>query len=296
MGGRGQGMAYYVKYRFTLPDGRAFTPEQIVSRRTLANFHKGQTVPIKYLADNPTIAALIGIAQDNTLDLGNLAMFLIGGAGLLSDLGLIGYLSWQMWREEQFFTRGHVLTGHVLACHSHLESAPKNLTVQVYDPKPRGRYMLDLSYTFRDPSGAPIKTSVERQRNDLQAAPLPKFGHPIAVLYLARNVTRSFEKLKAVERLHWPDLTMESLARPLNVPTLFIAVAMTTVPYGLFQIMSSPLLCARRLTGQPPCPVQKRSEDLFGKYIVFIRTLSFNRTRNNSTDEIALHGKKDRQR
>jgi hypothetical protein len=181
IGGTGQAIAYYLKYRYTVPSGEMSLAEQVVSRKTFERSKVGSAIPIKYLADNPAFSSL----ADNVLDIGNYFIVLIAAIGLFSTLGIIAFLGWQVWQEEQFFWRGRLIIGHVMSCHAHLQVAPKDLEVELRGPNLGGRYMLDLAYSFRSPAGATIKATAERQRNDLRAGPLPKFGYPVAVLYLS---------------------------------------------------------------------------------------------------------------
>jgi hypothetical protein len=182
-GGRGQ-VTYFLQYRFAAQNGQMLVAEQAVSRPIYERFQTGDPVPVKYLPEQPERAALANSASDNSLDSGNALVALTGGIGFVIVLAALAFLGGYIWREEQFFTRGRRLMGHVLACHARLETTADDLEVNVADPPEAGRYMITLSYTFQSPAGKTIKSSVKRQRNDLRGCLLPKFGQPVAVLYL----------------------------------------------------------------------------------------------------------------
>jgi hypothetical protein len=182
-GGRGQ-VSYLLAYRFTTGDGQTVDIEQTVSRPTFERYGQGDTVPVKYLPEQPERAALANGARDGSLDSGNVLVALTGGIGFVIVLAAMVFLGGYLWREEQFFTRGRLLMGHVLSCRARLETIADDLEVEVTDPPEAGRYMLTLSYTFRTPAGKTVKSSAQYQRNDLRGCPLPTFGQPVAVLYL----------------------------------------------------------------------------------------------------------------
>ncbi|MEP7287561.1 MAG: DUF3592 domain-containing protein [Chloroflexota bacterium] len=182
--GNGQASVYLMRYQFTTASGQISEVEQIVSRKTATRFEVGDSIPVKYLAHDPKLAALTDHAQDNVLNSGNILITLTGCIGLLITLGTLGFFGWQLWWENQFFTHGHLVIGHVLACHAYLEIAPKMRHVHLQGAGLRGRYLIELSYSFRSPTSHTIRSKVERQRNDLRNVPLPAFGQHIAVLYL----------------------------------------------------------------------------------------------------------------
>lgn len=180
--GRDQ-VSYFLKYHFTTLYGEQVHAEQAVNRSTYERFQTGDSAPVKYLPDEPTLSALNGSARDNLLDFGNMLIVLIGGIGFVAAFGSLVFLGWYLWREEHFFKRGQLVMGHVLACHGHLEVTQPSPEVEIRGPAPGGPYMINLSYAFHSATGKVIKSAAKRQRNDLCGC-LPTFGQPVAVLYL----------------------------------------------------------------------------------------------------------------
>ncbi len=175
---------YQVVYQFTDPAGTIYNDNQVISSKSFDHFHTGDSVPIRYISDNPTLSTLADWAQDDTTKMSNVGVGLTSLASFLSILAATWFLAAYLWREEQFLGRGQVIMGHILTCQIRSANQMEAITSNRPGWMTAQTRVITLSYSFNSPDGRVIKSSIYRPQTELGKCALPKFGDPVAVLYL----------------------------------------------------------------------------------------------------------------
>lgn len=178
-----QGVLPYVTYRYSVQD-RVLTKEQFVTKATFDKLANGDTVTIKYLQTDPTMAELNGSDSTNGLAQNGYFMAVFGILGVLTALVFLVFHVWQFWRDDLLVRKGQLLMGEVTKCEGNLDVTKTSLDSTSYGAALRGNYTIALSYTFRTHDNKEIADTVKAKRNDLIDHVLPEQGTPIALLYL----------------------------------------------------------------------------------------------------------------
>ena len=101
--------AYRLEYQFQAQNGRTYGRDLMLSREDWSRLRKGETISIRYLADDPA-ASLVPLEEEKKLGfflIGGLFMLLLGGGGLL--LGLTGCEAEYINGKFYFLRRGELL-------------------------------------------------------------------------------------------------------------------------------------------------------------------------------------------
>jgi len=172
-GKSGTTYTYYVTFQYRDALERTFSHTQRLSGTVYYQLGIGQTAPIMYDRDNPSVAQLSGIYRDNTeynSAISDGVMFLVP-AILVASLGLM--ITTRTLRLQR---SGQILKGVVLKADSAWNSKTGNTVT--------------IQYQVIAPTGKPLVRTGSTIRNDLKGKPLPVRGTPVYVVYVNDKLYR----------------------------------------------------------------------------------------------------------
>jgi len=157
----GRGGGAYVTYQYTVA-GHVYTQEEPVTQTGYDQMSIGSSIRVRYLADRPNEARLLGGYLRYTA--AEVVYVLFG----IFALFLIVFPFWAAWEDYRFARDGQLLNGTLIG---------------VSGRRTKNGYRVTFEYTTYSPLGVELRGKTGVIRRDLRNN-LPETGYPVKVLYI----------------------------------------------------------------------------------------------------------------
>jgi hypothetical protein len=164
---------YYLTYEFHaegVDHLTQYSREQKIGSTTYNNLTEQSLIPIRYLANDPTVSRYLSDSEDD----GRLVLLI--ATPFLAVVLMLLYIIVRQWRRNQRLVQeGQLIVGKI---------------VEIRGSHVKGGYQVSITYNFRSPEGREMSRKESLLRNDLRTGLLPKAGTQLAVVYVNDRLFR----------------------------------------------------------------------------------------------------------
>lgn len=158
---------YYVAYRYSTPDGHAFTGKGQVSRKRYDSLSAGRQISVEYLANSPATSRLAG--EDHLMKPLILTVFCLLWNGFIGTL--VAWLARALRQARRLRAEGRLRPAEIIRYTTRRHGSKDRIVVRIV-------------YRLVSPEGRAILGDARGIRNIYTCGPAPTCPAPAAVLYI----------------------------------------------------------------------------------------------------------------